>query len=159
MGRIYSILSKYFAQHNMFNVMEFIRDYKVQLLKFIKSTTLPLHLYNDDLLGGDIENVTIKLNGNKYLIQKDEFEDIGGDNRWNVNLVKIKAKPNSNGEFEEYDNCAVLIIDKNDRTGAIQSLANYTDCLKCIDHTQPFKVGDVLIRIIMILAYRNGLQN
>lgn len=158
MVSIYSKLYKYYAQHNMFNVMEFIRERKIRFLTFVKSTTLPLHLHNDYLCGGDIENVTIKLNGNKYLIQKDEYEDMGGDNRLIIDIVKIKAKPNSNCEFEEYDNCAVLIIDKNDKTGAVQSLVNYTDCLKCIDKTQSFKVGDVLIRIIMILAYRNGLK-
>ena len=154
---IYSKLHKYFAQNNMFNVMEFIRNNNIRFLTFIKSTILPLHLYNDELYGGDIGNVTIKLNNNKYLIQKDEYEDMGGDNRLIINIVKIKAKPNSNDEFEEYDNCAILIIDKNNKTGSIQSLANYTDCLKCIDKTQPIKVGDVLIRIIMILAYRNKL--
>ena len=154
---IYSKLYKYFAQHNMFNVMEFIRDSKVQFLTFVKSTTLPLHLYNDNLIGGDVEIFDLKVNGNHYVIQKDEYEDMGGDNRLIINVVKIKAKPDSNGDFDKNDNCAILIINKNDRTGAIQSLANYTDCLKCIDQTQPFKVGDVLIRIIIILAYRNGL--
>ena len=155
---IYSKLFKYFKQHNMFNVMEFIRDNKIRFLNFVKSTTLPLHLYNDNLIGGDVEIVDLKVNGNHYVIQKDEYEDMVGDNRLIINVVKIKAKPDSNGEFEEYDNCAILIIDKNDKTGAIQSLANYTDCLKCIDQTQPFKVGDVLIRIILILAHRNGLK-
>jgi hypothetical protein len=156
MSRIYLILSKYFEDHNMFNVMEFIRDSKIQLLKFVKSTTLSLDLHNN-LIGGDIENVTIKVNGNKYLIQKDEYEDMGGDNRLIIDLIKIKAKPDSNGDFYKNDNCAILIIDKSNKTGAIQSLANYTDCLKCIDKIHPFKVGDVLIRIIIILAHRNGL--
>ena len=158
MVSIYSKLYKYFAQHNMFNVMEFIRDSKIQFLKFVKSTTLPLHLYNDNLIGGDVEIVDLKVNGNHYVIQKDEYEDMGGDNRLIIDLVKIKAKPDSNGDFDKNDNCAILIIDKNDRTGAIQSLANYTDCLKCIDIKHEFKVGDVLIRIIMILAHRNRLK-
>ena len=157
MAHVYSILSKYFSQHNMFNVMEFIKDSKVRFLKFVKSTTLPLQLYNNNnLIGGDIEN--IKVNGNEYIIQKDEYEDMGGDNRLIIDLVKIKARPNSNGDFDGNDNCAVLIIDKNNKTGAIQSLANYTDCLKCIDKTQSYKVGDVLIRIIIKLAYRYKIK-
>jgi hypothetical protein len=155
MSRIYLILNKYFEQHNIFNAMEFVKNSKINKMNFINFTTIPLYLHNS-LFGADIENVNLKLNGNKYLIKKDSYED--EDNRLIIDLIRIKAKPDNNGDFDKNDNCAMLIIDNSNKSGAIQSLSNYTNCIKCIESKNPYKVGDVLIRILIIIAHRNKLK-
>ena len=158
MSRIYSILSKYFPKYNMFNVLEFIKDSPVQRLNYVNSKIIPLKLHNESMVGGYLENINAMIDDIKYLIQKDEYKDIINKNVLIIDLIKINAIPNSNGDFDKNDNCTIFIIDKKNKSGCVQSLANYTDYFECIRQANPYKVGDVLIRTIILTAQKNNIK-
>jgi hypothetical protein len=109
------------------------------------------------MIGGSDYNLNIKINGTKYIVHVDEYDDLGSEERKIINLIKIKATKNNNDEYDENDHCGVLIIDNNMKISAIQSVSNYTDCIKCLDNKE-FKIGDILTQIMIILSYKNKMK-
>jgi len=137
--RIRDIIHKNISSINIYNTLEIVKKIPISSLILIKSTINHLKLYNQ--VGGKIK--TSSINDNKYKYQIEEYEDITGD--YLFNLIKLGAKKNNQDVIEETDNCGYMIIDKKRNEGTIQSLANYKDCLICVEKNVEFKVGDILM--------------
>lgn len=150
------VILKYIPYNNFFNVLLFFRSNKIKNLKFKHNYIIPLKLYIDNMIGGSDYNLNIKINGTEYMVHVDEYDDLGSDERKIINLIKIKAKKN-NDEYNENDHCGILIIDNDMKISAIQSVSNYTDCIKYLDDKE-FKIGDILTQIMIILSYKNKMK-
>ena len=86
------------------------------------------------------------------MIKNDEYKKI-------INFIKFNAIKNVKNDYNENDHCGVLIIDKEKNTSTIQSLTNYTDCVKCLSNDNlSFKIGDVLTQIMIIISIKNNLK-
>ncbi len=158
MSKIYYTLKKYLSEHNIFDTTEFLKDNNVSSLNFLHIKTIPLKFYDtlqNNQYGGITQNIHSKIDGNKFIVKIDEYSD---EDRLNIDFVTIDSVPNNVGDFNPSDNCGLLIIDKSNNSGTIQGLANYTQCVKPIYTKQDYKMGDVLTKIMIILAKKHELQ-
>jgi len=158
MGRLRTILQKYIPEKQFFDTLEFFKDQKINYLYFIKSKILPLEFVNDNLEGGKRYDLELKINNQKYKVHIDEYSDTDDDNKKIINFIKLGAILNKDDEYKEDDHCGVLILDKINENSTIQSINNYTECLKCLEGVKPFKVGDILTQIMIIMSMRNNMK-
>ena len=168
--RLKEIIHKEIKPSNIFNTLEIIKKYPISSLKLIKSSIKYYNLGDEqfkfsNMVGGDaIKHIAIHPNVYEYRI--DEYESF--DETHLFNLIKLGAiKHNYNNlssqvsddlDFNEDDNCGYLIIDKKRNEATIQSLNNYTDCLKCIDKKIDYRVGDILMQILLINAIKKKIN-
>jgi hypothetical protein len=54
------------------------------------------------------------------------------------------------------DFCGIIILDE-ENNATIQSINNYTDCIKCFDN-KSFKVGEILIRIMISICVHKDVK-
>ena len=163
MGRLRTVLQKYIPEKQFFDTVEFFKDQKINYLYFIKSKILPLELINDNLINSNLEggkkyDLELKINNQKYQVHIDQYSDTLDKNVKIINFIKFNAELDERGEYKEDDHCGILIFDKQQETATIQSINNYTECIKCIESAKPFKVGDVLMQIMMIVSLRKNIK-
>lgn len=160
MTKMYFEVKKYIPEKHIFDIMNFFKQQKVNFnfktFKYCK--TLKLKFYNDNkLYGGDnSKKLKINLRDNNYEAKIYEYDD--GYSK-TINFVKIHAIYNKNNDdFNEDDICGVIIISKDEDdndVANIQSINNYTDCIKCLNNNT-FKIGEILTQIMIgICVYKN----
>jgi hypothetical protein len=54
--------------------------------------------------------------------------------------------------------CGILIVDMQTNEGNIQSVSNYKSCLKCIEQNNNYKVGDIIVQILIARAKKMKLK-
>jgi len=141
-----------------------------------------------NMLGGDEYTLNLKIQDQKYMVQIDEYYDTTstGDgnnikndeykkvnindikieknkNRKLINFIKFGAKKNTLGDYDENDHCGIMIIDTVNNTSTIQSVTNYTDCVKCAtsqtsEHYKEYKIGDILTQIMIIISMKRNIK-
>lgn len=144
------------------------------------------NMKNNNMKGGDEYTLDLKINKIKYQVNIDEYSDMiytqtnakSFENnkeykKININDIKITENPNKKtisfikfnsikderGDYKEDDHCAVLIIDFKKNISVIQSLNNYTDCIKCLTNDNiTFKTGDILTQIMIVMSIKNKLK-
>ena len=149
-------VKKYIQEKHIFDTINFFKAHKINFnLKNFKSyKILKLKIHNEPLYGGNDDSKKIKINlrNNKYEARIYKYDD-GYLNT--INFVKIHSIFNNNiDDFDENDNCGILIIDK-ENNAVIQSINNYTDCIKCFNN-KSLKIGEILLQIMIgICVYKN----
>lgn len=170
----------------MFRMIEYFKNNDIQLLYPIKKYYFPLDIKNKNMKGGDEYTLDLKINKIKYQVNVDEYSDMiytqtnnesfgdkDGYKKFNIKNIKMTENPNrktisfirfnsikdERGDYTEDSHCAVLIIDYIKKKSIIQSLNNYTDCVRCLSNDKIiFKVGDILTQIMIIMSIRNNLK-
>lgn len=158
MSRLRTILQQYISKKQFFDTVEFFREQKINNLYFIRSRILNLSLHNDNLIGGDKYNLELKINNQTYKVHIDQYSDSFDKNLKIINFIKFNAKLDERGDYKEDDHCGVLIIDKKEQISTIQTINNYTECVKCIENNKQIKVGDILAQIMIIISMRNNIR-
>jgi hypothetical protein len=138
------------------------------------------------MIGGKKYELDVKIQNIKYQVQIDEYYDMDSINnitsvqniktdeykKFNINDIKFKKNKNrkiinfikfnavkNNNSYEENDHCGVMIIDKEKKISTIQSITNYTNCVKCLSTGEVFfKTGDILTQIMIIISLKNNLK-
>ena len=150
-------VKKYIPKKHIFDIINFFKEHKINfnLKNFISYKTLKLKIHNEILYGGNDDSKKIKINlrNNKYEARIYEYND---GYLKTINFIKVHSIFNDNiDDFNEDDSCGILIIDK-ENNAVIQSINNYTDCLKCINSKEKIKIGEVLIQIMIgICVYKD----
>lgn len=75
-----------------------------------------------------------------------------------INFVKINSLLNKNNEYVEADHCGILIIDEDKKDATIQSINNYKDCLICTTNKGEFKIGEILMQIMIGICANNNVE-
>lgn len=186
MVRLRNVLEKYIKNNQMFEMIEYFKDNNIQYLYPIKKYYFSLNIKNNNMLGGDEYKLDLKINKVKYQVNIDEYSDMiytqsnsksfinkEEYQKINVNDIKMTKNPNKktisfikfnsikdeNGDYKEDDHCAVLIVDFVKKKSTIQSLNNYTDCVRCLtDDKIFFRTGDILTQIMIIISIKNKLK-
>ena len=186
MGRLRNILEKYIQENQMFEMIEYFKDNNIQYLYPTKKYNFLLNIKNNNMKGGNEYTLDLKINKVKYEVNIDEYSDmiytqsnnksLGNKEEYQkINVNDIKMTKNSNkktisfikfnsikderGDYKEDDHCAVLIIDFVKKKSIIQSLNNYTDCVRCLSNNEIlFKSGDILTQIMIIMSIKNNLK-
>ena len=98
--------------------------------------------------GGERKFVTV--NKNRYEFELDIYDDdMDEDNkRKEITIFNLE---------DENIGCGIIIVDKQTNEGNIQSISNYKSCLKCIEQHNDYKVGDVIIQILIALSRKMKL--
>jgi hypothetical protein len=148
-----------FRKKYLFDVENFIKEHKIS--NFVYRNT-----YNDFFLlyikekkfqkGGDYL-ANIKISSNKYNFRIDEY-DVDGDKIFAIIKLDALAKNSESEDFQEDDYCAYMIIDETNKEATIQSLTNYSNCLKCVEKNINYKIGDILTQIMLITAKKKGIK-
>lgn len=158
MTRLHQILNKYIHKTHLFDMLEFFKDNKINNLYFTKTITLPLNFSSNNLIGGEIYDFNVKIDYQIYKVHIDEYVDNLDENIKTINFIKFDSILNERGDYKEDDHCGVLIIDKKEKISTIQSVTNYTDCVKCLQGEKPFKIGDILTQIMIIISHKKNIN-
>ena len=186
MVRLRNVLEKYIKNNQMFEMIEYFKDNNIQYLYPTKKYYFLLDVKNNNMLGCNEYTLDLKINKVKYQVNIDEYSDMiytQSNNKSsvnkeeyqkiNVNDIKMTENPNKKtisfikfnsikderGDYKEDDHCAVLIVDFVNKKSIIQSLNNYTDCLRCLTNDKIlFKTGDILTQIMIIMSIKNKLK-
>jgi hypothetical protein len=186
MVRLRNILEKYIPENQMFVMIEYFKDNDIQYLYPTKKYDYSLNIKNDNMKGGDEYTLDLKINKIKYKVNIDEYSDMiytqpnnksfrNKEEYQKINVTNIKMTENpyrktisfikfnsikdERGDYKEDDHCAVLIIDFIKKKSIIQSLNNYTDCVRCLSNGEIlFKSGDILTQIMIIISIKNNLK-
>ena len=129
---IYEILDLIFDNNKSKSNGYLINEYKGEL-----------NFYNQN--GGEVHNIKLKDNKTyEYHVNKIiPFEN----NKKQIHFLNID---------EDYDDCAFLIFDNNEKTRGllkIQGIFGREDCIKCLDINHKYKTGDILMQIILDLIH------
>lgn len=143
MSKMISEIKKYIPEKHIFDIMLFFKEHEINFnsKNFKSQKILKLKIHNETLFGGDDDSkiINIKINNDNYKAKIYEYDD-GYLNT--ISFVKINSVFNKNADdFNENDNCGILIIDK-ENNAVIQSINNYTDCIKCFDN-KTLKIGEI----------------
>ena len=157
MCKFYNIINKYVSQYNYDDVIDFLRCNNINYLNFIKNKKIPLK-HKNNLYGGNLSGKNDFTLTSKYSVLIDEYNDTLDDNKKYINFIKLNATKDERGDYKEDDHCAVLIIDTIKNKATIQSLNNYKDCLKCKIGNEDFKIGDILMHIILSLCKKENIK-
>ena len=146
MGKLRDILQKYISANQMFDTIEYFKNNNIDYLYPIKNYSFLLNINNSkNLYGGDEYLLDLKL---KYQVNVDEYYDViyeqsnkdtnksNKDKNKNIkiiNFIKLNAIKDERCDYGENDSCGILIIDYIKKSSVIQSLNNYTDCVKCLE--------------------------
>lgn len=93
-----------------------------------------------------------QIGGKKKIIKLDDNKEY----EYHIDGVSV-SKNIKNEEFEvnfltlseDYDGCASLIYIVNEDKIIIDSIINSKECIKCLDKTHKYKVGNVIMQIIL----------
>jgi hypothetical protein len=126
-----------------FNIKLSLDKYKIGPGKYYK--------YKEKLLFckqiGGIKKV-IKLEDNKeyeYHIDGVSVSKATDNEEYEINFITLD---------ETYDGCASLIYIVNEDKIIIESITNLTECIKCLDKEHKYKVGNILMQIILTYSKR-----
>lgn len=163
MSKMYFEVKKYISEKHIFDMMNFFKEQNVNFnFKSFKSCkTLKLKIHNSHLYGGDdTKKIKINLRDDNYEARIYEYSD---EYFKIINFVKIHAIYNKNNDdFNRDEICGVIIISKDEYendVAVIQSINNYTDCIKCFDsHKKTFKVGEILMRIMISICIHKNIK-
>lgn len=186
MVRLRNVLKKYIKNDQMFEMIEYFKDNNIQYLYPNKKYCFLLDIKNKNMLGGDEYTLDLKINKIKYMVNIDEYSDIiytqlneksminnkeykkidinniimnNDHNNKTISFIKFNAIKDERGDYKEDDHCAVLIIDFVKKKSIIQSLNNYTDCVRCLTNKKFFfRTGDILTQIMIIMSIKNKLK-
>jgi hypothetical protein len=76
MGRLRTILEKYIHKNQMFEMIEYFKDNKIQYLYPIKKYHFLLNIKNNNIKCGDEYTLDFKLNKVRYSVNIDEYSDM-----------------------------------------------------------------------------------
>ena len=126
----------------------YLKSLNIHLLYYRKTKKYFFTLENNQI-GGDKKYVTI--NKNRYEFELDIYDDnIDKDNkRKQITIVNL--------ENEGID-CGIIIVDKQTNEGNIQNVSNYKSCFKCIEQNNNYKVGDIIMQILIALGKQMKLK-
>jgi hypothetical protein len=159
MSRLRLVVQKHIHKNNIFDIIEFFKDNKINTLHFLSCKILPLKLHNNILDGGigdDSKIIKTNIRGEQIITKIYEYND---DNLKTINFVKIHSILDNNNEFSEIDHCGVLIYDDKIKEATIQSVNDYKDCLQCVDtRNKKFKIGDILIQIMIAMCIHKEIK-
>ncbi len=170
MCKYYQILRKYVSENNFYDTLDFLRENKIQYLNYKKNNKIQLKykksfpinpvgsLKNNFQQGGDFTGLTNFNINSEYIANIDKYYDPSDINKKLINFIKINATADANGDYKNDDHCAVLIVDTKRKSASIQSLNNYKECLKCKEGNEEFKIGDVLMRIILAICKKEKIE-
>lgn len=169
MCKYFQTIYKYVSEDNFYDTLDFLRDNQVQNLTFDKNKKIKLK-YNNlssakpdnnlkiDQQGGNLSGFNNFIVNSEYIANIDEYIDMINKNIKYINFIKINAVKDERGDYKTNDHCAILIVDMKKKSASIQSLNNYKDCLKCEDGSEDFKIGDILMRIILTLCRKEKVN-
>lgn len=157
MCKYFQTINKYVSENNFSDTLDFLRDNQIQNLTFEKNKKIKLK-YNNLLQGGNLAGLNNFIVNSEYVANIDEYIDMVDKNKKYINFIKINATKDKKGDYKNDDHCAVLIIDMKRKSASIQSLNNYKDCLKCEDGNEDYKIGDVLMKIILTLCRKEKVN-
>lgn len=159
MCKYYQILRKYIPEYNFYDILDFLRENKISYLNYVKNTKIQLkYKNNNSIQGGDFSSKKSYILNSEYSAFIDEYTDNLNKTQKYINFIKLNAKKDERGDYKEDDHCLVLIIDTKNNSAVIQSLNNYKDCLKCKIGNDEFKIGDVLIRIVLQICKKENIK-
>lgn len=186
MVRLRNVLEKYIKNDQMFEMIEYFKDNNIQYLYPNKKYCFLLDIKNKNMLGGDKYTLDLKINKIKYMVNIDEYSDMiytqlnekpminnkeykkidinnikmtNDHNNKTISFIKFNAIKDERGDYKENNHCAVLIIDFVKKKSIIQSLNNYTDCVRCLTNENFFfRTGDILTQIMIIMSIKNKLK-
>jgi hypothetical protein len=121
------------------NISEVLNLVKTNFKITNKKSNNKLILSNQKQKGGKIKEITIDNTTYTYDIEYGESIDQNFSN-YEVQFVTIN---------DYKTKCAVILINKNTKEANIQSVANYNDCIICSDDKIKYKVGDILMQIML----------
>lgn len=154
-----SFINNNFSKKNFLNVHEICKKNSISNIQYKKSYTDYYCLCKNiekSQNGGD-NNSNIRISSNKYTFRVDEYNAYGDKI---FAIIKLDAKINKSKEdFEEDDYCGYMIIDEKNNSATIQSLSNYSSCIKCVEKNVDYKIGDILLQIMLITAKNKGIEN
>ena len=171
MCKYQQILRKYVPENIFLDALDFLNLNNIQYLNFNKNIKIPLKYKNTLLTKSDFANPEHYQQGDtfsglakfdinsEYIANIDEYIDTDDSNQKFINFIKINAEKDTKGDYKNVDHCAILIIDMKRKSASIQSLNNYNDCLKCKVGNNDFKIGDVLMRIILAICKKEKIEN
>lgn len=159
MHKYFQTINKYVSENNFYDTLDFLRDNQIQNLTFEKNKKIKLK-YNNSLQGGNLSGLNNFIVNSEYIANIDEYIDTVDKNNKYINFIKIDDNfiGCERGDYKNDDHCAILIIDMKIKSASIQSLNNYKDCLKCNDINDEYKIGDVLMRIILTLCRKEKIK-
>ena len=102
-----------------------------------KSINKSLHFKNQ--LGGEIKNISI--NNNKYYYNVEYAKPLNKEYKSNeVYLITVN---------EGTRGCGLILIDNKTHHANIQSVSDYSECIKCDNPNIKYKVGAIMMQIII----------
>jgi hypothetical protein len=125
-----------------------LKSLNIHLLYYRKTKKYFFTLENNQI-GGNKKYVTI--NKNRYEFELDIYDDdIDKDNkRKQISIINLE---------DENIGCGIIIVDKQTNEGNIQNISNYKSCLKCIEQHNNYKVGDIIVQILIALSKKMKLK-
>jgi len=141
---IYDNIIKLFRNdYNAFpGVIEILNSLPISYKTSRKSINNNLLLSNKEQLGGKKENIIIANNEYYYNVETAIPINISNAN-YELSLITLNDTANS---------CAIILFDKNSKEARIQSLSNYSSCIICSNPKIKYKVGDILMQIILYIC-------
>ena len=151
--KTFAFINRNFSQNNVYSVQQTFKENKISDLKYKNSYNDYFQLYIQK--GGD-EIRDIKISPNRYKFRVDEYTT-STDKIFA--LIKMDAIYNDKKEdFEEDDYCGYMIIDETNKQATVQSLSNYKKCIECIEKNVNYKIGDILMQIMLIVAKKKDIE-
>jgi hypothetical protein len=99
------------------------------------------------------------LDKNKYQVRIYKHTQEDDPDYKTINFIKIKSILEKNGEFNNGDHCAILIIDTKNKIANIQSVNNYKDSIKCYyEKDKTYKIGDILIQVMIYISLNKHMK-
>jgi len=145
------------------NEKKFIFKNKIYRLcnqvKYIENKSKKLNFIKNNQIGG--ENKKINIDNNIYyynsdklelIDKKDQLYDPNGATLNKVELTFYTLENKINGQSIKFPNekgCGAVLYYKKDDNVVIEELSNYDDCIKCKDVTVEYKVGVILMQVML----------
>ena len=124
------------------NIFNYLHWNKINSKGIIKRTTNKINLFNQ--IGGAIRQITLK-DGKTYEYHLDEITPV--DDEYN-RLCFLNVD-----ETSDYCACLLYNTKKSSKTTLrIEGIFNGEDCIECLDKKHKYKVGNILMLIILELV-------
>lgn len=121
--------------------------------------------YRDELilLGGDTLEKT-KIDGNKYYYNITELSNDEKQLEYEFFVLEdydihkyIDTNSKEKGKLDDKTPCSLLLMDKTNKSANIQSVSNFSNCVYCKDKNNLYKVGDILMQIMIERCKKNTI--